>query len=127
MVAGALPFLAAAVFSTFNTAYVRSFQTDQIAVAYGAVILSFLGGIRWGDAISEGRAATLFLSVLPSLAGFLALLIDNYNGTKILIAGFAAQAVWDFLAPGTLPSWFINLRMMISAIVIVCLLVTYIL
>lgn len=123
MAAGALPFIAAAIFSFVNTGDVRGFQADQIAVAYGAVILSFLGGIRWGDAIKKGPAATLFLSVMPSLAGFLALLINNYNGTKILILGFAAQAIWDFIAPGTLPNWFIKLRMLISSIVIVCLLI----
>jgi hypothetical protein len=121
---GALPFIAAAVLALSNAGDVRGFQADQIAVAYGAVILSFLGGIRWGDAVSQGRAATLFVSVLPSLAGFFALLINTHNGTKILIAGFAGQAIWDALAPGTLPGWFVKLRIVISAIVIVCLMIT---
>jgi Protein of unknown function (DUF3429) len=121
---GALPFIAAAALALSNAGDVRGFQADQIAVAYGAVILSFLGGIRWGDAISNGPAATLFISVLPSLAGFLALLINNFNGTMILIAGFAAQAIWDFIALGTLPNWFVKLRMAISAIVIACLTIT---
>jgi Protein of unknown function (DUF3429) len=121
---GALPFIGAAVLAVSNAGDVRGFQADQIAVAYGAVILSFLGGIRWGDAIAKGPAATLFISVLPSLAGFLALLINNFNGAMILIAGFGAQALWDFIAPGTLPNWFVKLRMAISAIVIACLAIT---
>jgi Protein of unknown function (DUF3429) len=124
MASGALPFIAAAVLALSNAGDVRGFQADQIAVAYGAVIISFLGGIRWGDAINQGRAATLFISVLPSLAGFLALLINNFNGGMILIAGFAAQAMWDFVAPGTLPNWFVKLRMAISGIVIMCLAIT---
>jgi Protein of unknown function (DUF3429) len=115
---GALPFMAVAALALSNAGDVRGFQADQIAVAYGAVILSFLGGIRWGDAISKGPAATLFISVLPSLAGFLALLINNFNGAV------AAQAIWDFIAPGTLPIWFIRLRMVISAIVMACLAIT---
>lgn len=124
MAAGAIPFIAAAAIALSNFGDVRGYQADQIAVAYGAVILSFLGGIRWGDAVLKGAAAILFISVLPSLAGFLALLINTNNGTKILIAGFGIQAVWDLIAPGTLPGWFIRLRMVISAIVIVCLLIT---
>ena len=126
MAPGALPFVAAAVMALFNFGDVRGVQADQIAVTYGAIILSFLGGIRWGEAIAKGPSATLFISVLPSLAGFGALLINTYNGTMILIAGFAAQAVWDFIAPATLPDWFIRLRMIISAIVIACLAVTLI-
>jgi Protein of unknown function (DUF3429) len=121
---GALPFIAVAALALSNAGDVRGFQADQIAVAYGAVILSFLGGIRWGDAISKGPAATLFISVLPSLAGFLALLINNFNGAIILCAGFAAQAMWDFVAPGNLPNWFVKLRMAISAIVMACLAIT---
>ena len=124
MASGALPFIAAAILALTNAGDVRGFQADQIAVAYGAVILSFLGGIRWGDAVAKGAAATLFVSVLPSLAGFAALLINNFNGAMILITGFALQAVWDFIAPGTLPKWFIILRMLVSAIVIACLMIT---
>ena len=124
MASGALPFIAAAALALSNAGDVRGFQADQIAIAYGAVILSFLGGIRWGDAVLKGPAATLFISVLPSLAGFAALLINNFNGAMILIAGFALQAVWDFFAPGTLPKWFIHLRMLVSAIVIACLAIT---
>lgn len=124
MASGALPFIAAAIMAVFNFGDVRGIQADQIAVAYGAIILSFLGGIRWGEAIAKGPAATLFISVLPSLAGFAALLLNTFLGTIILIAGFTAQAVWDFVAPGTLPNWFIRLRMVISAVVIACLMVT---
>lgn len=123
MALGALPFVATAILSILNAGDVRGFQADQIAVAYGAVILSFLGGIRWGDAISKGKAATLCLSVVPSLAGFFSLLINNYNATMLLIIAFASQASWDFFSPGTLPNWFIRLRMIISAIVVTCLLV----
>jgi Protein of unknown function (DUF3429) len=124
MASGALPFIAAAFMAFNDFGDVRGFQADQIAVAYGAIILSFLGGIRWGDAIAKGPVATLFLSVLPSLAGFGALLINTYNGTMILMAGFAAQALWDYITPGSLPYWFIRLRVVISAIVIACLTIT---
>jgi hypothetical protein len=121
MASGALPFISLAGFALLDAGDVRGYQIDQIATAYGAVILSFLGGIRWGEAVVRGHSSTLFLSVLPSLAGFAALLIDSFTGIMILAAGFAAQAIWDFVEPGSLPIWFIRLRMVISCVVIACL------
>lgn len=121
MASGALPFISLAGLALLDAGDVRGYQIDQIATAYGAVILSFLGGIRWGEAVVRGHSSTLFLSVLPSLAGFSALLIDSFNGTIILMTGFAAQAIWDFMAPGSLPIWFIRLRVLISTVVIACL------
>ena len=49
------------------------------SLAYGAVILSFLGGIRWGAALrgigASQRRFDFAISVIPSLAGWAALLI----------------------------------------------------
>jgi hypothetical protein len=61
---------------------------EQVAfalAAYGAVILSFLGGIHWGLAIAEsGRArrngassSRLTVSVVPALVGWCALLLPG--------------------------------------------------
>jgi hypothetical protein len=32
--------------------------------------------------------------------------------------------MWDFIAPGTLPKWFIRQRIITSAVVIACLTIT---
>ena len=47
-----------------------------IALAYGALILSFLGGARWGLAVANPApgVGTITVSMLPTLAG-LALLL----------------------------------------------------
>src|SRR5688500_14465348 len=48
-------------------------------IAYGAVVLSFLGGIRWGTAIgpyaTARQALELAASTLPALAAWIALLL----------------------------------------------------
>jgi hypothetical protein len=83
-----------------------------------------MGGVRWGRALTldqPARAAEqMILSVAPSLAAWLALLIDRPWSLLLLAAGFALQAAWDFKSSGKglLPAWFGRLRLTISAIVI---------
>jgi hypothetical protein len=84
---------------------------DQAFLGYGAVILSFMGGVRWGArcaVCSPNAIETMILSVAPSLAGWLALLIDRPWSLLLLLAGFGLQGVWDVASArnGALPSWF---------------------
>lgn len=102
-------------------------------LAYGAVILSFLGGIHWGAAMTRSiaqpdhaiDARTLAISVLPSLTGWAALLIDPRYGLALLAAGFAAQLLFDLRSTqaGLAPSWYPKLRKPLTMIVIAALLV----
>lgn len=67
-------------------------------LAYGAVILSFLGAVHWGLALADpGDSAAarsrLTLGVLPSLIAWAALLAPIWIGFGILVAGFAATWV----------------------------------
>lgn len=67
-------------------------------VAYGAVILSFLGGTRWGSGLASAAHPLRFLeSVIPSLLGFAALLLvhEPALGLLMLAAGFFAWALID--------------------------------
>jgi hypothetical protein len=68
---------------------------EDALAAYGAVILAFLGAVHWGLALADPADAAaartrLTLGVLPSLAGWAALLSPNWIGFGILVAGFAA-------------------------------------
>lgn len=90
-------------------------------VAYGAVILSFLGGIRWGGSLwlkDEGRQArVLTASVVPSLAGWVALLLPQGWALTLLLVGFVAQGTWDASGrgwEGRLPGWFRDLRVRLT-------------
>ncbi|MBC7281667.1 DUF3429 domain-containing protein [Hoeflea sp.] len=122
---GALPFLAMAVAGTVSPAFSAAhLGGDTAFLGYGAVILSFMGGVRWGRALTLAEPALaaeqMILSVAPSLAAWLALLIDRPWSLFLLAAGFALQAAWDWKSAGTglLPAWFGRLRLTISAIVI---------
>ncbi len=97
-------------------------------LVYGAVILSFLGGIRWGTALGMGegehRSMTFAVSVLPALAGWVALALPPLLGVGLLIASFLLQAQWDVISveQGRLPVWFGKLRMLLTAAAVLSLL-----
>jgi hypothetical protein len=87
-------------------------------VGYGAVILSFLGGVHWGFALGgtapvvpppatgsrliTADRARLVLGVAPSLIGWLALLLlvtgVQWGALLLLIAGFIATVVVEHQA-----------------------------
>ena len=118
--AGVLPFAAAAVAQTGRLELLSPSEGLRLGVTYGAVILSFLGGIRWGAALPAGRGnqtRDFSASVVPSLAGVAALLLPDGLATSLLIAGFLMQALWDVLTveSGRLPPWFGKLRMILTA------------
>lgn len=99
-------------------------------MAYGAIILSFQGGIRWGIAVgcdAANRPAQDFtLAVLPVLAGWLALVLPPILGQSVLISGFLMQALWDVtgVESGRLSLWFGKLRMMMATAAVVALVAT---
>ena len=106
-------------------------RAAQALAAYGAVILAFLGGVHWGFALPEpkGRAerARLGLGVVPSLIGWLALLVMIAVGVEaglaLLVVGFAALTAVEARAGklGLMPPGYLALRYGLSAGVITIL------
>ena len=126
--AGALPFIGL----TLGMAVLDP-PTDSTArlwlMVYASVILSFLGGIRWGLALAGPPPSPLplVLSVLPALAGWVivpyAILIQPVPGPAWFLAYaglFALQLGWD-LSSGVVPAWFKPVRLWVSLIVIACM------
>ncbi len=114
--AGLLPFAAAAAGAHLLPPDQQGFALRAL-IAYGAVILSFLGGVRWGLAIRDGDDAALLRrlawSVTPSLLGWVALLLPMVPGLVLLAAGFAAALLVDWRAPDA-PAWYRRLRLPLS-------------
>ncbi len=106
-------------------------------VAYGATMLSFLGGVHWGFALSDlsGRAdrLRLGLGVLPPLLGWVALLVvlalSASLGVGLLAFGFAATVVVEARGrrAGLIPPGYMRLRYGLSAIVILVLVLVLVL
>jgi glutaredoxin len=88
-------------------------------VAYGAVILSFVGAVHWGVALGGGPAPArrMVVSVLPALAAWAALLLPPPNGAWLLIIGFLALRAWEATGGASrgLPAWYLHLRTRLTA------------
>lgn len=120
-VSGLIPFLSAPVLMAATRSFYPELAYAQ--VVYGASIVSFLGGARWGFAIPVGSPAqpdwmNLGNSVVPSLLAWLALLCrDNIaEGALIVIMGLGLSLHYDLtLLPGY-PSWFKAMRTVLTLV-----------
>lgn len=127
---GLVPFLALSIASLVLTGAWKTAAVDGL-LTYGAVILSFLGGVHWGVAMTTSIAhpergidsGRLGISVAPSLVGWAALLIEARYGLAVLAIGFAANLLLDLRSTrqGLAPPWYPTLRKPLTTIVIASL------
>ncbi len=127
---GVLPFIGLAGVIPFLPDAPRMWAAHAF-VAYGATILSFLGGIQWGLAIASERGSNspdfpvrLVLSVIPSLAAWSALLVSGSIALFILATAIAAMLWADLRATkaGYAPPWYPRLRIPLTCVVVASLL-----
>ena len=118
---GAIPFLGGAIAAS-QQVVILGFPPAYLLISYGAVILSFLGGLHWGRVITspyaDGRAdsAWLIWSVCPSLLGWVALLLPVKVGAVVLSLCFLAALQIDqrLLRQQIWPVWMRPLRLHLS-------------
>ena len=120
-------------------------------IAYGAVILSFLGGVHWGFALGEPPASLaglapvptrqdpahrprIGLGVVPSLIGWVTLLIAVLAPAPVialcvLIAGFLVTTVGEHTGyrRGWVPGRYLWLRWFLTVVVVALLVTTVVL
>lgn len=102
------------------------FIGPYIQLFYGSVILSFMSGVLWGFATkAEGsQAATCYvLSVIPALWAFFMTGGGPVAAGTNLIFGFAGLLILDaaFSRWGLTPRWWMALRSLLTAVVVLCL------
>jgi len=106
-------------------------MVQQALATYGAVILSFLGGTRWGLALQtrneDVAPRVLVLSIVPSLVGWFSLLAPVPYVFAIQALAFAGQGAWDaFTGPDQgFPQWFSKLRLWLTLLVAGALVVAF--
>ncbi|MBY0568816.1 MAG: DUF3429 domain-containing protein [Hyphomonadaceae bacterium] len=116
---GLVPFVALAALVFVAPDSMRN-DASFALLAYGATILSFLGGVHWGLAIASPtphpRAAKLGMSVVPQLLGWSALLAPAPYGHALTATGLLAVLVIDAIAvkSALVPAWFMQLRWPLS-------------
>ena len=103
----------------------------QALCAYGAVILSFVGALHWGFAMTlqglstKQRLESYVWSVVPALLAWPALVVESAAlGSGLLALGFVANYWRDVcLARATrLPGWYLPLRLRLTTVAGLCLL-----
>jgi hypothetical protein len=130
--AGLLPFYLGAALPFLGEPLARGFGAKLFCL-YAAVILSFLGGVRWGLAMTKKPppVRTLAWSVAPSLAGWsVALAVIGGVSSGVGAGGafavlFLLQYLWDQNAPHDgAPPWYPRLRLILTlGVLLACLIV----
>ena len=138
-IAGLIPFVGGAWGALHTADDAQSARFLSGLLAYGAVILAFLGGVHWGfvlqgpvpEAVAVPAAREryrLVFGVLPSLVGWLALLLLLTLGLAnvalaVLIAGFVATtaAEAELRRRALMPAGYMWLRWGLSIVVVLLL------
>ena len=113
--AGLLPFVfCAAVALAMPEPEVRHLA-GRALLSYGAVILSFLGGVHWGVVLADrpGRSAgMLMIGVLPSLGGWATLFLGFETAVAVQVACFGGFWLYEHrvLGTGALPAPYLAMR-----------------
>ncbi|MEM6650337.1 MAG: DUF3429 domain-containing protein [Pseudomonadota bacterium] len=125
--AGVLPFAFGAVVQFMSPGVFTPLFADQMAqwvMLYGAIILSFMAGSRWGAAVLQQRTEALGGAVLPALIGWAALIPSGVFGLTlafevrlgILTIAFIFLLVTEMLKDHW-PRWYLNLRIRLTILV----------
>lgn len=124
---GLLPFIGLAL-TAFVDRHHGIVWADAL-VAYGAVILSFVGALHWGFAMAlpgmpQALRRNCFVwSVVPALVAWPAMMLEPVLGAPLLMGGFVAHIWQDHRLAGrvALPAWYLPLRRQLSIVACVCL------
>lgn len=130
---GLLPFVMLTAASPLDPAHAALWQ--HALLAYGAIILSFVGALHWGLAMSlpdpgaQRSPAWFAWSVVPALIAWLALLLTPAPAAALLAGGFLAHLLQDrrLARQSSLPGWYLPLRLRLSSVAVLCLLTNFIL
>ncbi|MGB1025194.1 MAG: DUF3429 domain-containing protein [Rhodospirillaceae bacterium] len=117
-IAGLLPFWGLAILLWFLSGPMLD-TALQAQIAYGAVILTFLGGVHWGIALGQPDHASplrLCWGVTPSLIGWIAVLLSPGWGLLLLAVSLALAAIIDRRGIAALEglAWYGKLRTVLS-------------
>lgn len=113
-VLGLIPFIAPVIM-----VFLYDNEIGQIAetlhMIYGALIISFIGGVQWGYAIRQGvsaRASQYIIGVIPTLAILgtllMGLMIEAYHVSLVFAGLLLLQAIIDQRI--YVEKWFLRLR-----------------
>ncbi|NXG21142.1 TMM69 protein, partial [Grallaria varia] len=125
---GLIPFVTMPLAMAIQGTYYPEVAFAQ--VTYGAVTVSFLGGMRWGFALPENSPAkpdwlNLANGTVPPLLAWQALLFkDNTLGAVMLVMALGIALHYDVALLPPYPRWFKILRVWGTIVMVLSLLAT---
>ena len=125
--AGVIPFALLTVATVLGLEPL-SLDARAALLAYGAAILSFLGGVQWGVLLPRNQVETSLpwrygVGVLPALVGFVCLLVPQTLGLVGLAVGLLGLLAYDSstVRRGLSPGWYGSLRLQLTGAVVLLL------
>lgn len=131
VLAGCIPFLLLVLWlGSIPQDHVWRDGTVSLLKTYAALVLSFLGGARFGVVIAHetpGENLTLAATAIPVFAGWLALLIGEPGSFALLAVAFAAHGAWDSLSAhrDELPVWYGRWRVRLTVFAVVMMVAAF--
>lgn len=101
----------------------------SLFIAYGAVILTFVGAVHWGLVLGQAAGPDgerrMIASGVPAVAACIALLLPVPAAAWLLFAAFAGFRIWETMAgvARPLPEWYRRLRTRLTVAVAALLLI----
>lgn len=125
---GLAPFIGLTLLTGFDPHH-RVLWNDAL-IAYGAVILAFVGALHWAFAmllpeINPAQRRNRFIwSTIPALMAWPAAMASIALAAPLLVAGFLAHYLQDRLLAkyASLPAWYLPMRLHLT--VLACLSLT---
>ncbi len=106
--------------------------TIDLLKAYAALMLCFVGGMRWGAAAqtAHDQAAApgdLAAGVLALLVGLALWFVAAPHGFALFAVAFAAQGAWDAFAAheSSTPAWFARARLVATVLTVGAMVVAF--
>ncbi len=129
---GAIPFYAFALAIWFAPPAFREWARNAL-VAYGMVILAFVGALHWGFTMKtpefdeRDRWTWMGWSVTPALLAWTASLFPFRPAVAILAATFVVHLAVDhlFASRSGLPPWYLTMRRALTAAVVLGLVIAF--
>ena len=129
---GAIPFYAFALAIWFAPPAFRDWARNAL-VAYGMVILAFVGALHWGFTMKtpefdeRDRWTWMGWSVTPALLAWTASLFPFRPAVAILAATFVVHLAVDhlFASRSGLPPWYLTMRRALTAAVVLGLVIAF--
>ncbi|GAB5378855.1 MAG: DUF3429 domain-containing protein [Aliiglaciecola sp.] len=112
---GLIPFIVMPFWITWGT--VSFFEGFSFFSQYSAIILSFLGGVIWLDAIRhEKPISQLYIAMLPSITAWLSIsLLPALSGLIVLFFSYLLLILYEFKVM-PMASWYRSLRIRLTTI-----------